>query len=102
MLQICWRAALDNFIRTEEGACGIQWNESSTSSPDPFQMTLAPIPNAAAGHPSKHKSPINNASITLFYPAACADSYIYIPNLSSDGIQALQAQTTQEFYSIMC
>ena len=91
---ICWQAALDNCIRTEEGACGIQWKESSTSSPDPFQMTSAPIPNAAAGHPSKRKSSINNAPMTFFYPAAFAASFIYIPNLSSDGIQALQAPAT--------
>lgn len=75
-----------NCIRTEEGACGIQWKESSTTSPDPFQMTLSPITNAATGHPT-----------------ACAASYIYIPKLSSDGIQALpQTPATQEFYSTMC
>jgi len=74
-----------NCIRTEEGACGIQWKESSTASPDPFDMTLGTVTNAGAGHPT-----------------ACAASFIYIPNLSSDGMVPLSAPATQEFYSTMC
>ena len=42
-----------NCIRTEAGYCGIQWKESSTSSPDPFQMTKDPSTNGGAGHPSR-------------------------------------------------
>jgi len=75
-----------NCIRTEGGYCGIQWKESSTSSPDPFQMTKSPITNGAAGHPT-----------------ACAASFIYIPNLSPNGISPLPVpDATQEFYSTMC
>jgi len=77
----------DNCIRTESGYCGIQWKESSTSSPDPFQMTVTPSTNGAAGSP----------------PSTCPASFIYIPNLSPDGISALPVPpSTQEFYSTMC
>ena len=50
-----------NCIRTERGYCGILWKESSSTSPDPFQMTASPVTNAEA--------------------TACPNSYIYIPNL---------------------
>jgi len=75
-----------NCIRTEAGYCGIMWKESSTSSPDPFQMTKSPITNAASGHPT-----------------TCPASFIYIPNLSPDGITNLPVPVaTQEYYSSMC
>eukprot|EP00090_Calanus_glacialis_P027414 TRINITY_DN43201_c0_g1_i1.p1 TRINITY_DN43201_c0_g1~~TRINITY_DN43201_c0_g1_i1.p1 ORF type:complete len:380 (-),score=76.16 TRINITY_DN43201_c0_g1_i1:263-1402(-) len=75
-----------NCIRTESGYCGIQWKESSTTSPDPFQMTKNPVTNGQAGHPT-----------------ACTASFIYIPNLSPDGIAPLPVpDATQEFYSTMC
>jgi len=75
-----------NCIRTEKGYCGIQWKESSTSSPDPFQMTKHPVTNGGSGHPT-----------------ACPASFIYIPNLSPDGISALPVpDATQEYYSTMC
>jgi len=78
----------DNCIRTESGYCGIQWKESSTSSPDPFQMTVTPSTNGAAGTPPS---------------SLCTASFIYIPNLSPDGISALPVPpSTQEFYSTMC
>lgn len=75
-----------NCIRTEKGYCGIQWKESSTTSPDPFQMTKSPISNAASG-----------------IPTACAASFIYIPNLSPDGINPLPVpDSKQEYYSHLC
>merc|ERR1719293_626093 len=75
-----------NCIRTEKGYCGIQWKESSTTSPDPFQMTKHPVTNGGSGHPT-----------------ACPASFIYIPNLSPDGISALPVpDATQEYYSTMC
>merc|ERR1712086_752307 len=75
-----------NCIRTEAGYCGISWKESSTSSPDPFQMTKSPITNAASGHPT-----------------TCTASFIYIPNLSPNGITNLPVPVaTQEYYSTMC
>merc|ERR1712157_491818 len=52
-----------NCIRTEKGYCAIQWKESSTTSPDPFDI-VATTPATAA---------------------AC-DEFIFIPNLSPDGI----------------
>jgi len=49
-------------------------------------MTKSPITNGAAGHPT-----------------ACAASFIYIPNLSPNGISPLPVpDATQEFYSTMC
>ena len=30
----------NNCIRTEKGYCAIQWKESSTTSPDPFQVSV--------------------------------------------------------------
>jgi len=72
-----------NCIRTEEGYCAIQWKESSTSSPDPFQMSKNPSTEAEA--------------------ASCPESFIYIPNLSPNGITPLPVpDSTQEFYSTMC
>ena len=61
----------ENCIRTEQGYCAIQWKESSTTSPDPFQV--GPIATVAA----------NGASGTT-----CAQ-YITIPNLSPDGIRPI-------------
>ena len=72
-----------NCIRTEAGYCGIQWKESSTSSPDPFQMTKSPVSNGDAN--------------------GCSASMIFIPNLSPDGITNLPVPvSTQEFYSTLC
>jgi len=77
-----------NCIRTEAGYCAIQWKESSTSSPDPFQMTLSPSTNAAAGTPPT---------------SVCPASFIYIPNLSPDGITSLPVPASaMEFTSTMC
>ena len=41
--------------------------------------------------------------ILLVFSAACAASFIYIPNLSPDGIQSLPVPAaTQEYYSTLC
>ena len=64
----------------------IQWKESSSTSPDPFQMTANPSAVAGTGAPT-----------------ACPNSYIYIPNLSPDGIKGLpSAASTSEYYSTLC
>ena len=57
-----------NCIRTEKGYCAIQWKQSSTTSPDPFQVGASPT--TAVGSSG----------------STCA-VYIYIPNLSPDGIK---------------
>merc|ERR1719445_1399206 len=53
----------NNCIRTEAGYCAIQWKESSTTSPDPFDVGTG----------------------TSIDATAC-DEFIFIPNLSPDGI----------------
>ena len=58
-----------NCIRTEKGYCGIQWKQSSTTSPDPFEI-----------------QPSTPASNVVSNGGTCA-AYIYIPNLSPDGIK---------------
>ena len=64
----------------------ILWKESSSTSPDPFQMTANPSAVAGTGAPT-----------------ACPNSYIYIPNLSPDGIKGLpSAASTSEYYSTLC
>ena len=41
--------------------------------------------------------------ILLVFSAACAASFIYIPNLSPDGINPLPIPVaTQEYYSTLC
>jgi len=66
----------DNCIRTELGYCGALWHESSTTSPDPFDMTVGAT-KAASG------------------PTGCANTYISIPGLIAND----EAET---YYSIMC
>ena len=53
----------NNCIRTEKGYCKIQWKESSSTAPDPFQV--------GAG--------------TTIDGTACTE-FINIPNLSPDGV----------------
>lgn len=61
-----------NCIRTEDGYCGIEWKQSSTTTPDPFGIGVTvpaiSIENVAC-------PPIN--------------AYISIPNLSPDGIKPI-------------
>jgi len=80
-----------NCIRTESGYCGIQWKQSSTTSPDPFGIhsTLAPPP-ALAGS--------GNSATTL-----CTHGFISIPDLSMDGVRAIPVPLGKgAFQSYMC
>merc|ERR1711862_774639 len=83
--------------RTEAGYCAIQWKESSTTSPDPFEFGVSPPAavwtTAAAG----------GASTTL------CEQYVLIPGLSPDGttkipappgVQAFQSQMCGEFFGL--
>merc|ERR1712051_384357 len=80
-----------NCIRTEEGYCRIQWKESSTSSPDSFDMTAA-IDSAQAGG--------GDPAPTSY---ACTAGFIYIPDLSPDGVSPLPVPiAVQNFYSTVC
>merc|ERR1719445_2284648 len=86
-----------NCIRTEEGYCAIQWKESSTTSPDPFEFGVSPpaaVWTTAAA---------NGASGTL------CEQYVLIPGLSPDGttkipappgVQAFQSQMCGEFFGL--
>ena len=71
-----------NCIRTEKGYCAIQWKQSSTTSPDPFQVgTYTP----SAGS------------------SACTGGFIFIPNLSPDGINGIPVPPgISGFQSGMC
>jgi len=61
--QLLQSQVYNNCIRTEKGYCGIQWKESSTTSPDPFDVGTG----------------------TSIDATSCAD-FIFIPNLSPNGI----------------
>merc|ERR1712242_252815 len=63
----------NNCIRTEKGYCAIQWEESSTTSPDPFSLdSISVVGSNGVGPPA---------------PAVlCDTAYIAIPNLSPDGV----------------
>ena len=70
----------NNCIRTEKGYCGIQWKESSTTSPDPFDVGTG----------------------TSIDATACAD-FIFIPNLSPNGINEIAVPVgTLAFQSEQC
>jgi len=79
-----------NCIRTEAGYCRIQWKQSSTSSPDPFEI-LGTTPAgtvAAAG----------GSATTL-----CTAGFISIPDLSMDGIGKIPVPYgVQAYQSTMC
>merc|ERR1712106_147116 len=73
-----------NCIRTESGYCGIQYKESTGQTPDTFGM----FPDST-----------NAESST----GGCPVSFVYIPNLSSDGISALGIpSSTESFISASC
>jgi len=75
----------NNCIRTEKGYCRIQYKESSTTSPDPFDMEAGQTTTASTK------------------PSDCPTSYLYIPNLSPDGVTALPIPgATEAFSSIHC
>jgi len=79
-----------NCIRTEAGYCRIQWKQSSTTSPDPFEI-LGTTPAgtvAAAG----------GSATTL-----CTAGFITIPDLSMDGIGKIPVPYgIQTYQSTMC
>jgi len=57
----------NNCIRTEAGYCAIQWKESSTTSPDPFDVGTG----------------------TSIDATACPGALIFIPNLSPNGLSKI-------------
>merc|ERR1712032_1242135 len=75
----------NNCIRTEKGYCAIQWKESSTTSPDPFDV---------------------GTTLTAIESDGCDGlaGFVLIPNLSQDGIQKLPIPviTTYAFQSQVC
>merc|ERR1719250_267170 len=74
-----------NCIRTEAGYCGIQYKESTGQTPDTFDF----FPNEAT-----------NAEASA---GGCPVSFVYIPNLSSDGVSALGIpSSTESFISVSC
>ena len=76
-----------NCIRTEKGYCRILWKESSTTSPDPFDFGITPSSTAGSGGASAQACPL----------------FVWIPNLSSDGIKPLPVPPAiQSFQSKMC
>ena len=76
----------NNCIRTEKGYCRIQYKESSTTSPDPFNFLQSIAQTTAVT-----KSP------------TCDYSYVYIPNLSPDGITQMPIPDSPEaFVSVHC
>ena len=79
-----------NCIRTEAGYCRIQWKQSSTTSPDPFEI-LGTTPAgtvAAAG----------GSATTL-----CTAGFVSIPDLSMDGIGKIPVPYgVQAYQSTMC
>ena len=77
-----------NCIRTEKGYCGIQWKQSSTTSPDPFGILGTTTTAAGAG-----------ASTTTL----CTSGFVSIPDLSMDGIAAIPVPLgVQAYQSYMC
>ena len=77
-----------NCIRTEKGYCGIQWKQSSTTSPDPFGILGTTTTAAGAG-----------ASTTTL----CTSGFVSIPDLSMDGIAAIPVPLgVQAYQSYVC
>merc|ERR1712013_6767 len=72
-----------NCLRTEAGYCGVQWKQSTGTTPDAFQMTASGTTNAEVD--------------------ACGNGFIFIPNLSPDGIVPLAIPDSNfEFISTVC
>merc|ERR1719270_2015326 len=72
--QLLQSLTYQNCIRTEAGYCAIQWKESSTTSPDPFEFGVSPpaaVWTTAAA---------SGAAATL------CGQFVFIPGLSKDGI----------------
>ena len=75
-----------NCIRTEKGYCSIQWKQSSTASPDPFDILGTVTATAAAG-----------GSATL-----CTNGFVAIPDLSMDGVTSIGGLGVKAFQSVVC
>ena len=77
-----------NCIRTEAGYCAIQWKESSTTSPDPFGVGASPTTQIES----------NGCD------ASAAGAFIFIPNMSQDGIQKLPipVSSTYAYQTQLC
>jgi len=74
-----------NCVRTEAGYCGIQYKESTGQTPDTFDFFPDSATNAEAS------------------AGGCPVSFVYIPNLSSDGVSALGIpSSTESFISVSC
>merc|ERR1711892_614072 len=74
-----------NCIRTEYGYCGIQYKESTGQTPDTFDFFPDSTTNAESS------------------AGGCPVSFVYIPNLSSDGVSALGIpSSTESFISVSC
>merc|ERR1712123_55544 len=70
---------------TESGYCGIQYKESTGQTPDTFDF----FPDSATNAESS--------------AGGCPVSFVYIPNLSSDGVSALGIpSSTESFISVSC
>jgi len=81
-----------NCIRTEAGYCAIQWKQSTTTSPDPFGI-LGTAPSSTVAH-AGHSSPT---------PTLCTNGFIFIPDLSMDGLAAIPVPLgLASFQSEMC
>merc|ERR1712176_1173998 len=76
-----------NCIRTEKGYCAIQWKQSSTTSPDPFEI-VATTPALAAS---------SGSSTTL-----CTSGFVAIPDLSMDGVTSIGGLGVKAFQSVVC
>ena len=77
-----------NCIRTEEGYCAIQWKQSSTTTPDPFQVGTEGTASAAAAA----TTPVITTGTNDIESNDCSGTtgYIGIPNLSPDGITPIK------------
>ena len=83
-------AFLDNCIRQEKGYCRIQWQQSSSTSPDPFQLdiTIAAATTASG-----------NAGTTTI----CYQAYVKIPDGSFNGITGMNpGLVTWPFQNLWC
>ena len=86
-----------NCIRTEAGYCAIQWKESSTTSPDPFEFGVSP------------RAAVWTTAAASGAAATLCGQFVFIPGLSKDGItkipiepgiKAYQSQVCGEYFGL--
>ena len=81
----------NNCIRTEKGYCAIQWKESSTTSPDPFQVSVKLESLTDSGlhfdldFVQVGSAPTSAIGANGATPTLCPE-FILIPNLSQENI----------------